>query len=194
MKRISYLFFLSFLTSILASSCSSTETYAELLTTEKSLIQGYINRNNILVVSAFPVDTPWATKGKAAWVKDGRDVYVLLSDGLYFHKVSPGVSETPSDTLVLGNTIVPRFKKYTLGVPADSVSNWNTVDYPYPPDFVYGDASSSNSCTAFQITAYYMKRNYSEAKIIVPSKIGFNADMLSVTPLGFDIKIQILKE
>jgi len=38
-----------------------------------------------------------------------------------------------------------------------------------------------------------MKRNESEAKIIVPSKIGFNAEMMSVTPLGYDLLIKIQK-
>jgi hypothetical protein len=38
-----------------------------------------------------------------------------------------------------------------------------------------------------------MKKNESEAKIIVSSKIGFNANMLTVTPLGYHIKIKIQK-
>jgi len=191
MKRISYLFFLIFMTSIIASSCSSTQTYAQLLNDEKSLIDGYIKRNNILVVSTFPVDTPWVTKGKDAWVKNGRDVYVLTSSGLYFHKIDPGVSITTGDTLMLKNTIVPRFVQFSLGIPSDTVSNWSTVDNPYPSIFVFGDLTQSSK--GFQEAVSYMKRNYSEAKIIVPSKIGFNADMMSVTPLGFDLKIQILK-
>ena len=187
MKRISYLFFLIFLTSIVASSCSSTETYAQLLDDEQALIHGFIVRNNILIVSTFPVDTPWVSKGENAWVKNGRDVYVLTSSGLYFHMINPGTSISKGDTLMLKNTVVPRFKQYSLGLPSDTISNWNTVDYPYPSDFTYGDLTQS--CKGFQEAVSYMKRNYSEAKIIVPSKIGFNADMMSVTPYGYDLKI-----
>ena len=189
MKRISYLFFFAFLFSILASSCSSTETYAELLDTQSSLINGYIKRNNIDVVSTFPTDTPWVKNGKKLYV------YIPISgsgSGLYFHMVDPGVSITPDDTLKSGNTVVPRFIQYTLGVQADTVSNWNTIDYPYPSNFVYG--TSSSSCTGFQEAAYYMKRNYSVADIIVPSQIGFSTELSSVIPMGYHIKIQILKE
>ena len=180
MKRISYLFFLIFLVSVFASSCSNTKTYAQLLDEEKSLIDGYIKRNNILVVTTFPTDTPW--------VKNGRDIYVLTSSGLYFHMINPG-DLTSNDTLELKNTVVPRFKQYTLGIVSDTISNWSTIDYPYPSDFVYGDLT--NSCTAFQNAVYYMRRSGSEAKIIVPSKIGFNANMLTVTPYGYDLKIKI---
>jgi hypothetical protein len=187
MKRISYLFFLIFLASIVASSCSNTKTYAQLLKDEQDLIDGFIKRNNILVVSTFPTDTPW--------VKDGRDVYVLVkSSGLYFHMVNPGDSskiKTNPDTLVLKNTVVPRFKQYTLGIPSDTISNWSTIDYPYPATFVYGDLTQS--CKAFQEAAFYMKRNNSEAKLIVPSKIGFNSEMMSVIPMGYDLKIKIQK-
>jgi len=179
MKRISYLFLLVFLTSILASSCSSTKTYAELLNDEQTLIDAYIKRNNIQVVSTFPKDTPW--------VKNGKDEYVLTSSGLYFHMVNPG-DTTSKDTLVLKNTVVPRFKQYTLNVVSDTISNWNTIDYPYPSDFVYGDLTLS--CKAFHEAASYMKREDTEAYLIVPSKIGFNSNMMSVTPMFYDLKIK----
>ena len=182
MKRISYLFFLIFLVSLFASSCSNTKTYAQLLDDEKSLIDGYIKRHNILVVTTFPTDTPW--------VKDGREIYALTSSGLYFHMINPG-DLTSTDTLELKNTVVPRFKEYTLGIVSDTISNWSTIDYPYPSDFTYGDLTQS--CKAFQEAAFYMKRNNSEGKLIVPSKIGFNADMMSVTPKGYILKIQIQK-
>ena len=187
MKRISYLFFLIFLASIFASSCSSTRTYAQLLADEQALIDGFIKRNNILVVSTLPTDTPW--------VKNGRDIYVLLKpSGLYFHLINPGDSskvKNNPDSLDLKNTVVPRFKQYSLGIVSDTISNWSTIDYPYPSTFVYGDLTQS--CKAFQEAAYHMKRNNSEAKLIVPSKIGFNADMMSVTPYGYDLKIKIQK-
>jgi len=183
MKRISYLFFLIFITSILASSCSSTETYAQLLNDESTLIHNFIVRNNIQIINSFPADS--------IWVKNGKDLYVQTSSGLFYHLINPGVSITPDDTLMLKNTVVPRFVQYSLGIPSDTVSNWSTIDYPYPSDFVFGDLTQS--CKGFQEAVSYMKRNYSEAKIIVPSKIGFNANMMSVTPLGYDIKIQILK-
>jgi len=179
MKRISYLFFLAFLTSLLATSCSNTKTYAELLKEEKNLIDAYVKRNNIEVVSTFPANT--------AWNNNGRDVYVLTKSGLYFHMVNAG-NLISNDTLMLKNIVVPRYKEYTLGVVADTISNWSTIDYAEPSSFTYGDLTLS--CKAFHEAASYMKRNDTQAKIIVPSSIGFNADLLTVTPKAFEIKIK----
>ena len=182
MKRISHLFFLVFLMSLLASSCSSTKTYAELLDDEKAAIKAYINRNNIEVVSTFPTDTPW--------VKNGKSIYVLTSSGLYFHMVNQG-DTTNKDTLVLKNTVVPRFMQYTLSAVADTISNWSTIDYPYPSDFTYGDLTQS--CKAFHEAASYLKRNDTEAKLIVPSSIGFSTELNSVTPMAYDLRIKFQK-
>jgi len=195
MKRISYLFVLGFLLSLLASSCSNTKTYAELLTDEKNLIDAYIERNNIEVVSTFPTDAAWVIKDTVKITSNtikitSKDVYVKTTSGLYFHMVNPG-DKSSTDTLELKNLVVPRFKEYTLNVVSDTISNWNTIDYPYPSDFIYGDLTLS--CKAFHEAASYMKRNESEAKIIVPSKIGFNADLLTVTPMAFDLKIKFQK-
>jgi len=182
MKRISYLFFLAFLTSLLATSCSDTKTYAELLKDEKNLIEAYVKRNNIEVVSTFPANT--------AWRNNGKDVYVLTTSGLYFHMVNSG-DLSSNDTLMSKNIVVPRYKQYTLGVVADTLSNWSTIDYTYPSSFTYGDLTLS--CKAFHEAASYMKRNDSEAKIIVPSSIGFSSELNSVTPMGYDLKIKFQK-
>jgi len=182
MKRISYLLFLGFLISIIASSCSNTKTYSQQLDDEQALITTYIKRNNIIVVSTFPTSMPW--------VKNGNDIYVKTSSGLYFHMIDPG-NTTNMDTLMSKNTVVTRFKQYTLNAVSDTISNWNTIDYPYPETFTYGDMTQS--CKGFQEAVSYMKRNDSEAKLIIPSGNGFTIYMNSVTPLGYDLKIKILK-
>ncbi len=182
MKRISYLLLLSLLTSLVITSCSNQKTYAQLLDDEKALISSYIKRNNIKVVSTFPTDTPW--------VSNGKEVYVLTTSGLYFHLITQG-DTTNNDTLALKDVVVPRYKQYTLDVVADTISNWNTIDFPYPSDFVYGDYTQS--CMGFQEAVSYMKGNESEAKIIVPSKIGFSTYLNSVTPIGYDLRIKIQK-
>jgi len=177
MKRISFLILFPILTGILFSSCSSTPTYAELLSSEKVQIADYIKRENINVLSSFPKDSIWK-----------KNDYVLTSSGLYFHMENYGVG---TDSVEVGNTVVPRYKQYGLAVGSDTISNWSTVDFAYPSTFVYGNYTQS--CVAFQEAASYMKRNESVAKIIVPSKLGFNADMLSVTPYGYDLRIKIQK-
>ena len=179
MKRIFYLFFLVFLTSLLSTSCTNTKTYSELLNDEQTLIGAYIKRNNINVLSSFPADKKW-----------GPNDYVKTGSGLYFHLVDSGNTSIP-DTLQLKNTVVDRYKKYTLNIASDTISNWNTIDFPIPDEFVYGDLTQSFK--GFQEAVTYMKRNDSEAKIIVPSIIGIQADMMSVTPYGYYLKIKILK-
>lgn len=180
MKRISYLLFLGFLTLLISTSCSNTRTYAQLLDDEQTLISAFVKRNNIRVLTSFPADKKW-----------GPNDYVKTGSGLYFHLVDSGNRTVPGDTLMLKNTVVPRYKKYTLNVVSDTISDWSTIDYPYPDIFVYGDMTQSSK--AFQEAVTYMKRNDSEAKIIVPSTIGLNADMMSVTPYGYDLKIKILR-
>ena len=164
---------------MIISSCKNDETYAELLKSEKEVIEAYIKRNNINVLSAFPKDSIWK-----------ENDYVLTSSGLYFHLVSQG-DLTSKDTLELKDKVVPRFKQYTLDLSSDTTSNWSTIDYPRPAVFVYGDPNPMNK--AFQEAASYMKRNDSEAKLIVTSKIGFNEYLKTVTPLGYDFKIKIQK-
>lgn len=179
MKRISYLLLLVLLTTIIISSCSNQRTYARQLDDEKTLIAAFISRYNINVMNSFPKDSVW---------KDND--YVLLTSGLYFHMVNYGdVSST--DSLEFKDKVVARYKQYTLDVVSDTISNWSTIDFPSPPVFVYGDYSQS--CIGFQEAVSYMKRNDSEAKFIIPSKLGFSNYMTSVTPLGYDMKIKIQK-
>lgn len=177
MKRLFYYISFAFLAIVSISSCNDT-TYAKELKLEKILMDDFIKRHGINVIDVLPADsTIWN-------VND----YYLTEDGLYFHLVKPGVG---TDTLVISNTVVPRFKQYTLNVVSDTINNWTTIDFPYPTDFVYGDLTQS--CTAFHEAAAFMKRNESEAKIIVPSKIGFKDNWTPATPMGYDLKIKIQK-
>jgi len=177
MKRISKLLFVVFLGSLIFSSCSDTKTYAELLKDEKGLIADFIKRKNIRVIHSFPADDAW-----------GANDYVLTSTGLYFHLEKPG---TGTDTLEVNDVVVPRFVQYTLDVESDTISNWNTIDFPYPTTFHYGN--TDEVCVAWHEAAGYMKKNESEAKLIVPSKLAFNDYMMAVTPLAYNFKIKIRK-
>ncbi|MBV5281444.1 MAG: DUF4827 family protein [Paludibacter sp.] len=177
MTKNYYLLVLTLLTSLVITSCSDNTTYADELKTEQSLIKNYIKRNGIKVISKMP--TTW-----------GPNDYVLTESGLYFHLDSIGDTAV---TVEAGNTISPRYIQYTLGEPTDSIRKWTTVDFPFPETFVYGDATGTYSCTAFQEAVSYMKNNDSEAKIIVHSKIGFEANWSPATPIAYRLKIRIRK-
>lgn len=178
MTKNYYLLVLTLLTSLVITSCSNNTTYADELKTEQSLIKNYIKREHINVMSKMP--TTW-----------GPNDYVLTESGLYFHLDSIGDTAV---TVEAGNTISPRYIQYTLGEPADTIRKWTTVEFPYPDTFVYGDnANTTTSCTAFQEAVSYMKNNDSEAKLIVHSKIGFEANWSPATPIAYRLKIRIRK-
>lgn len=181
MKRISFLFLISILTSIAISSCSNTVTYAQQLKAEKELIASYIRRDSINVLNSFP------QKGQ----KWGKYDYVLTSSGLYFHLVDSG--DVKSGAIAKYDEVIPRYKEYNLEDPSLlTKSNWSTIEYPYPGTFIYGNAATVY--TGFQEAVSYMKYNNSVAKVIIPSKIGFYyADTSAATPYFYDLKITIKK-
>lgn len=175
MKRISYLAVLAVAFSLFTFSCSDDDTYAELLKKESKLIDEYIKRNNINVLTSFP----------KVW---GENDYVLTESGLYFHLVDSG---SGLDTLEIKDKVIPRYKQYTLGVEPDTISNWSTIHGLYPKTYTFG--AQGQPSEAFQEAFRYMKKNESQAKLIVPSKIGESQNLRSVTPLGYHLKIQIQK-
>lgn len=179
MKRISYFFFLVFIISICSTSCSNTKTYAQQLDDEQALIKAYIKRNNINVLTSLPANKNWR-----------ENDYYKSGSGLYFHLVDSGKLATPGDTLKSKYTVVPRYKQYALALNSDTISYWNTIDFAFPSDFIYEDYTQS--CLGFQEAVKYMKRIDSEAKLIVPSSLGFSTDKNSVTPYGYTLKIKFL--
>lgn len=180
MKRLIYYISFALLAIVFVSSCNDT-TYAKELKLEKLLIDEFIKRDSINVIKVLPPDlTVWGEKD-----------YYLTEDGMYFHLVSYGVVTDSTQLLEINDKVVPRFRQYTLNVVADTINNWTTIDFPRPTDFTFGDLSQS--CQAFHDAASLMKRNESEAKIIVPSKIGFKDNWTPATPMGYDLKIKIQK-
>lgn len=163
-------------------SCSNSSdvTYAEQLQAEKTLIADFISRNNIEVVTSLPKTYPWP-----------ENLYYKSSTGLYFHLVNRGDSIFGTDTISVqsGDLVVTRYMQYTLDAVADTISSWNTVDYPYPTTFTY--LNTAQVCLGWHEAVSYMKYMNSEAKIIVPSKLSFSTFSDNVTPLGFDLKIKI---
>ncbi len=175
-----YIVFFSILISILVS-CTDTVTYADSVADENSLIADYIKRKNIKVISTFPAD-------KAIW---NQNEYVLTASGLYFHLEKVGGTVVDTSTIKRFDLVGTRYEAYTLtAIPDTTVSNLSTSAFPNPPAFVFGSGSYTNVCAAFNEAASYMKRNDSEARLIVPSKIGFSADVQAVKPMCYLLRIK----
>jgi len=191
MKRISFLFLLAFLTLMFISSCTDSVTYAQQLKTEKATIAAYIKRHNINVISKAPRFSAW-----------GPNDYLLTSDGLYFHLVDSGdvitdIKDTMKITVKANNAVIPRYKEYilddpaSLDLPGDTLitNKWSTSTYPYTDTFKYLDYTTS--CVGFHEAVGLMRRNGAVARLIIPSKIGFNSS--DVRPFGYDLIIKIQK-
>lgn len=175
MKKISIIFSLVLLfTGFYA--CSNTKTYSELQDEEQALINSYVKRNNIVVVTTKPEIGEWS-----------ENEYYKSSSGLYFHLVNPGDTTNKVDTVKTKFRISYRRRLYTLTVPSDTISNWSTVDYAQPDVLIYGDYNTGT--TGLQEAVKYMKYLNSEAKIIVPHSISTSDYLNSVTPMGYDLKI-----
>jgi len=182
MKLFINTFLFVFTTAIVFSSCNNDITYGDQLKAEKTLIADFIKRNNIIVVEQLPTTNPWPA----------NVYYKTKSTGLYIRITEKGDYLSP-DSLEINDLIVFRYLQYTLNTKADTMSYQNTVDNAFPVTFNYYDQTQTQSCKGWHEAVSYMKYNNSEAKVILPSKLGFDNDELSVIPYGYDISIKIRK-
>ena len=178
---------------IIASGCSSN-TYSRLRDQEDRLIANYISRNNLQILKEEPpsIDHVWGEK----------EYYKVTGvDNFYFHLISRGdsvrydtISPTKIDTVDLeiipNDLIVARYKKFGLTENADTLSYWSTLDQSYPYEFHYTNLSECEA-TAWHLAIRLMKYPESVCEIIVPSKLGFNAEQSSVTPYVYILKIKV---
>lgn len=175
MKQITISALLMSITFVLIG-CNNN-TYSDDLKEEQKLIENFIQRQGIQVVTEEP--TEWGDK--VYWKLPDYDNY-------YFHLVQQG--DTASAELEAKDKVLLRYRQYTLEAYADTVSFWTTLDSPNPVELQYM-VSSDASCTGWQIALQYMKYSGAECKIICPSKLGFTDQNSNVIPYGYDMKIQI---
>ena len=165
---------------LLLAGCKG-DTYSKQIQQENKIIDNYITREGIHILSEEP-----ALKHGQSW---GAKDYVALEgyDHLYFHLSSP--VDTLAKKISAGDHVNLRYIKYGLGTYSDTVSRWTTDDAGEPIDLVVGDYSDTESCVGWHLAIIHMGYSGAECKIICPSTAGFSADNSSVTPYGYDIKI-----
>lgn len=154
-------------------SCESATSYSRQLEAEEKLIEDWIARNNIVILDQFPEDSLFAE----------NEMY-HFEDGIYYQLLERGEGEP----LRQGDVIVLRYMSSTLDVNPVVEDYWTTEDRPYPNEIVYG--SNTGSCTGWTKAFELMKRSGAHARIIVPSKLGFNDAV--VTPYLYEMKIKVL--
>ena len=187
MKKIVY--FIGLIALATLSSCSGN-SYSADLKAEKKLIEDYIARNNLNIIYELPADdVVWGEK----------DYYQVAGyDYLYFHLVHRGSpfhvngdgDTVRTDSVIASETVVMRYRKYTLEVDADTADYMTTLNSAYPLEFKYL-TDYTTAPVAWHVAVGLMKYSDSECKIICPSKRGFTEDGNTVTPYGYDLKMKI---
>lgn len=182
------LFFLTVVACFALVSCNKN-SYSAQRKAENKLIENYISRQNINVLTEEPAeDYQWA-----------ENDYLLVPgyDNFYFHPRSKGDSlliengdTTRLDPIASQELVVMRYKKFALTENADTLSYWSTLNQAYPTEFQYGNTSSCEA-TGWHVAVRYMKYTDAECQIICPSKMGFSADQNSVTPYCYIMKMKI---
>ena len=155
----------------------NNNTYSDDLKAEEDLIESFIKRQGIKVVTEEP--TEWT-----------ENLYWKLPDydNFYFHLTERG--DTTLAELEAKDKVLLRYRQYTLDAYADTISYWTTLDSPNPVEIQYL-VQSSASCSGWQIALQHMKYSGAQCKIICPSKLGFSDQNSYVIPYGYDMKIQI---
>lgn len=154
-------------------SCGSSTSYSKELEAEEQLIEQWLSRNGITLLQVFPEDSLFAE----------NEMY-HFKDGIYFQMFDKG----QGDAMEVGDVIILRYKCSTLDENAIVEDYWTTQDRPYPNEITYG--STYNSCKGWNAAFEIMKRSGAHARIIVPSKLGF--DDSQVVPYLYEMKIKVL--
>lgn len=167
---------------ILFTACKGN-TYARLLQQEKDNINTYIKEHGYEV---FEGDEPaddydWVGNPKAWYKVRGYDYFYFRLDKL---------GDTTKEAIRPSETAVIRYRRYTLTQPYDTSSFWTTLNAPDPIEFAYLTDQNA-ACVAWHVAIGLMKYPGSQARIICPSKLGFSEEQNSVTPYGYDFKLQI---
>ena len=162
---------------LLICSCQSN-TYSSLRKKEKKLIDNYISRNGLNILTEEPGDD---------YVWGAKDYYKVDGyDDLYFHLRKRGTGAE----VVANDVIVMRYKQFELKENADTLSYWTTLDQPHPYEFQYANLSSCEA-EGWHVAVRLMKTSDSECEVIIPSKQGFEAEQMSVTPYAYIMHIKI---
>lgn len=174
MRKISI--YILLLVGAVLASCNNN-TYSNALKEEQKLIENFIARQGIEVVTEKP--TEW--EDNVYWKVPDYDNY-------YFHLVEAG--DTTKPALEPKDVVLLRYIQYTLDAYADTTRFWNSDDQPKPTELQYM-VSTAASCTGWQIALEHMKYSGAQCKIICPSRLGNTDDNSNVIPRGYDMKIQI---
>ena len=174
-------FFIAAFLVIAMTSCQGN-TYAKLLKQEKANITTYINAHGyeVFECDSIPADSVW---------KNPKALYKVAGYDYFYYRLNK-IGDTTKQAVKVSETVVLRYRRFTLTEPYDTASYWTTLQAAYPIEFSYAtDYSTANE--AWQVACGLMGYPDAECMIICPSKLGFSEEQNSVTPYGYDLKMKI---
>ena len=177
---------------MIITSCDQN-TYSGQREQENKLIDNFLSRNGFNILTEEPKDGQWGEKDYLK-VPDYDDFYFHLTtrgDSIRIDSIN-GKVDTIDLTVVPNDVIILRYKRFELTENADTLSYWTTLDQAYPYEFHYGNLTECEA-TGWHLAIKLMKYPNSECTIIQPSKMGFNAETLTVTPYGYIMKFKVKK-
>lgn len=162
----------------------NNNSYSRNLKQEKQTIENYMSRMGYHIVDTLPAIDQWGEK-------DYYRIPSSATDYCFFHLVEPG--DTTKKAVKSGETIVLRYREYTLLQPADTADFWTTLNSAYPTEFTYMTDQTGASCQAWHLAIGLMKYPDAQCKLVVPSKLGFDyaSTTSKLTPFGYDMKMKI---
>jgi len=175
-------FFLFALLAILTGaflSCSSSATYADLLSNEKSSIQSFMQLRGYTVTDKIPTVVPWPDS-----------VFYKTESGMYIHVIDTGT--TVVKDLPDYKSILVRYVEYNMN---DTLSHQNMYSAGGPSEILYNKINSSSTyedCKAWNEALDYVG-DYGHIYIIAPAEIGWSAYSTAVTAHFYELRYTFAK-
>lgn len=163
-------FLILFLASLTFFSCEDEESYAYRLKVHNRVLEEFIAREGINVLSAMPE-------------KFGENDYFKTESGLYFNLVEAG----DGDTVRTGDVVAVRYKQKRLYENAPLEEFWTVQDIAHPTEFQFNKSSDN---AGWNEAIALMKRSGAHCKIIVPYDLGSSAAQSNLTAYFFELKIK----
>jgi len=179
MKQGFFLFALFAILTVSFLSCSSSATYAELLSNEKSSIQTFMQIRGYTVTENIPTQVPWPDS-----------VFYKTESGMYIHVIDTGT--TVAKTLPDYKSILVRYVEYDMN---DSLGFVNMYSPSDPIEILYNKVSTSSNaidCKAWHEALDYVG-DYGHVYIIAPAEIGWKAYSNAVTAHFYELRYTFAK-
>ncbi|HEY5500233.1 MAG TPA: DUF4827 family protein [Bacteroidales bacterium] len=160
-------------------SCSSSATYAELLSDEKSSIKSFMQIRGYTLTDKIPTTVPWPDS-----------VFYKTESGMYIHVIDTGT--TVVKDLPDYKAILVRFVEYDMN---DTLTNENMYSAGGPSEILYNKVSTASNaidCKAWHEALDYVG-DYGHVYIIAPAEIGMSAYSTAVTAHFYDLRYTFAK-